>query len=85
MKTKKMNDSEIRISGIEALNRILGTSSAFRFLTLISREPTDYVQVSRRLYKSQTVDEIFNRASQNWETGKSRNTSSAGSDRETRK
>lgn len=78
MKTKKMNDSEIRISGIEVLNRVLGPSSAFRFLTLISREPTDYVQVSRRLYNNQTVDAIFSRASQNWDNAQAGNTSNAG-------
>lgn len=67
MKKKKiMNDAEIRISGIEALNKALGPTVAFRFLTLIQREPTDYVKISRRLYKGQTLDNIFDRAKKHW-------------------
>ncbi len=57
-----MTDNELRLSGIEVLNKALGATGAFRFLTLIHREPTDYVDVSRRLYDGQTVDEIFDRA-----------------------
>ncbi len=57
-----MDDSEIRIGGIEALNRALGPADALRFLSLLHREPTDYVEISRRLYEGQTVDEIFERA-----------------------
>ena len=63
---KLMNDVEIRIKGIEALNRALGPSAALRFLTLFHREPTDYVEISRRLYKGQTIEEIFERASKQW-------------------
>ncbi|MER3446948.1 MAG: hypothetical protein C4291_08945 [Candidatus Dadabacteria bacterium] len=61
-----MNDAEIRIIGIEALNKALGPTAAFRFLTLIQREPTDYVKISRRLYKGQTIDDIFDRAKKHW-------------------
>ena len=62
-----MTDQELRLSGIEALNKALGVSGALRFLTLIHREPTDYVKVSRRLYAGQTVDEIFDRAKSSWD------------------
>jgi len=61
-----MDDVEIRIKGIEALNQALGPSAALRFLTLLHREPTDYVEISRRLYAGQTVDEIFERAKKHW-------------------
>lgn len=61
-----MNDTELRINGIDALNKALGPAAALRFLTLIHREPTDYVEISRRLYERQTVDEIFARAKENW-------------------
>lgn len=62
-KTNKiMNDTELRIAGIEALTKVLGPASALRFLTLLHREPTDYVEISRRLYKGQTIEEIFQRA-----------------------
>lgn len=57
-----MNETDLRISGIDALNRALGVSGALRFLALIHREPTDYVKISRRLYEGQTTDDIFERA-----------------------
>jgi len=66
MKTKIMDDTEIRIKGIETLNKALGPSQALRFLTLLHRELTDYVKISRRLYKGQTIDEIFERAKKHW-------------------
>lgn len=61
-----MTDSELRVSGIEALNRALGATGALRFLGMIHRDPTDYVEVSRRIYQGQTVDEIFDRAKDQW-------------------
>ena len=66
MKIKVMNDTEIKLKGIEALNKSLGTTAALRFLTMLHREPTDYVSVSRRLYEGQSVDEIFVRAKKHW-------------------
>ena len=63
---KMMDDTEIRIKGIEVLNRALGTSSALRFLSLFHREPTNYVEISKRLYEGQTVEEIFERARKHW-------------------
>ncbi len=62
-----MDDTEIRLKGIEALQKSLGSAAALRFLTLLHREPTNYVEVSRRLYEGQTIDEIFARAKQNWQ------------------
>ena len=67
-KVKMMDDAEIRISGIEALNKALGPAAALRFLALFHREPTDYVEISRRLYEGQTVEEIFERAQKHWKT-----------------
>ena len=61
-----MDDAEIRISGIEALNKALGIAGALRFLTLLHRQQTDYVTVSERLYQGQTIDEIFERARDHW-------------------
>ena len=58
----KMTDTDVRLKGIDALNEALGHAGALRFLTLLHREPTDYVEISRRLYNGQTVDEIFDRA-----------------------
>ena len=61
-----LDDSELRIKGIEALNEALGPAEALRFLAMHHRDPTDYVEISRRLYAGQTVDEIFDRAKKNW-------------------
>ena len=65
-KARTMDDTEIRISGIEALNKALGPAAALRFLTLLHRESTDYVEISRRLYEGQTIEEIFERAREHW-------------------
>jgi hypothetical protein len=65
-RTETMSDNEIRMNGIEALNKALGPALALRFLSLLHREGTDYVTISRRLYDGQTVDEIFERAKKNW-------------------
>jgi hypothetical protein len=69
MKVQVLDDSEIRFKGIDALNKALGPSAALRFLTLFHRDRTDYVEISRRLYQNQTIDEIFERAEANWSKG----------------
>jgi hypothetical protein len=66
MKTKMMDDAEVRLKGIEVLNKNLGASAALRFLTLLQHAPTDYVRISKRLYEGQSVDEIFKRARRFW-------------------
>lgn len=66
MKTKTMDDTEIKFKGIEALNKTLGPTAALKFLTRFHHEPTDYVEISRRLYGKQTIDEIFKRAKKHW-------------------
>ncbi|NCO37444.1 MAG: hypothetical protein COZ06_11955 [Armatimonadetes bacterium CG_4_10_14_3_um_filter_66_18] len=59
-------DTELAITGIELLNRGLGATAALRFLSLLHRNPTDYVTVSRRLYEGQSIDEIVARARAQW-------------------
>jgi len=66
MATIKVTDTELKIKGIEVLNRDLGPVLALRFLSLLHREPTDYVDVSHRLYAGQNIDDIFDRAKQHW-------------------
>ena len=61
-----VNGTELWIKGIEALNRDLGPMLVLRFLSLICRESTDYVDVSRRLYAGQSIDGIFDRAEKQW-------------------
>ncbi len=65
-KRKKPDEAELRVLGIEALNKALGPAEALRFLALFHREPTDYVEISKKLYEGQTVEEIFERAKENW-------------------
>lgn len=61
IRAKTMDDAEIKFKGIEVLNKVLGTVAALRFLTLLHRDPTDYVEISQTLYKGQTIEEIFER------------------------
>ncbi len=64
--TNVLCDTDIKIKGIEALNKALGISGALKFLMLLHREPTNYVEISRHLYQNQSIDEIFARASAEW-------------------
>jgi hypothetical protein len=66
MQTKAMDDTEIKFKGIDALNRTLGPVAALRFLTMLHRERTDYIAISRKLYEGRTVEEIFERARKQW-------------------
>jgi hypothetical protein len=61
-----MSDTEVTLKGIEALQKSLGYAATWRFLSLVHGDATDYVKISQQLYQNQTVDEIYNRASQNW-------------------
>jgi hypothetical protein len=58
----EMDDAEIRARGLDALYRALGPARAHKFLGMFHREPTDYVEISRRLYEGQNIEEIFDRA-----------------------
>jgi hypothetical protein len=65
-RAKNMDDAEIKFRGIDALNKTLGPAAALRFLMMLHREPTDYVEISRKLYEGQTIEEIFERAREEW-------------------
>ncbi|MDJ0843575.1 hypothetical protein [Crocosphaera sp.] len=68
MKSKKMIDEqEILLKGIEALNQSLGITGALRFLSILQKNSTDYVEISQQLYQDQTIDDIFERANKNWQ------------------
>ncbi|MDJ0599165.1 MAG: hypothetical protein QNJ37_10045 [Crocosphaera sp.] len=67
MKSKQMiDDQEILLKGIEALNQSLGATGALRFLSILQKNSTDYVEISQQLYRDQTIDDIFERANENW-------------------
>ncbi len=65
-RARAMDEAELRVLGIDALNKALGPAEALRFLALFHREPTDYVEISRKLYEGQTVEEIFKRSREHW-------------------
>jgi hypothetical protein len=65
--TMAIDDAEVRFKGIIALNQALGPAGALRFLTLLHRDRTDYVEISQRLYEGQSIDEIFSRARKQWQ------------------
>jgi hypothetical protein len=44
----------------------LGPAEALRFLALFHREPTYYVEISKKLYEGQTIEEIIKRAKEHW-------------------
>jgi len=64
---QQLNDTELLVAGIEALSKALGAANAYRFMTLLHNETTDYVEISRRLYDGQSIDDIFARAKTQWE------------------
>jgi hypothetical protein len=45
---------------------MIGKKKALRFLALFHREPTDYVEVSKKFYENQSVEDIFKRAKEHW-------------------
>jgi hypothetical protein len=65
--TLAIDDAEVRFRGIAALNQALGPAAALRFLALLHREQTDYVEISQRLYEGQSIDDIFARAREQWQ------------------
>ena len=62
---QRLSDTMIE-AGIEALNKALGPVDAYRFMTLLHGERTDFVEISHRLYDGQSVDDIFARAKTRW-------------------
>lgn len=64
--TPTLNDAQLRVKALTTLKQELGMAATLRFLSLINQNPTDYVEISRQIYKGQELDEIFSRAKQNW-------------------
>ena len=53
-----ITDTEIKVTGIEALIAKLGVVEAERFISLIIREPFDYTKWQKELWKDKTIDQI---------------------------
>lgn len=67
MMMQRLSDTELKVTGIEALNKALGAADAYRFMTLLHNEKTDYVEISHRIYEGQSIDDIFARSKTQWE------------------
>lgn len=50
--TATIDDAEVRFKGIVALNEALGPVGALRFLTLLHRDRTDYVEIPASVRRS---------------------------------
>ena len=53
-----ITDSELKRKGIEALIKELGEVEAERFITLLMREPFDYTEWRKQLWKDKTVADL---------------------------
>lgn len=62
-----MTEMEIRIKGMDALIAALGEVDAERFVTLMLREPFDYTEWQRDLWKDKSIEEISRMATLNRE------------------
>ena len=58
------NDTLIRMEGMRALRRHMDIVETEKFITLIRREPFDYTEWRRDLWKGKSVDDILNAAEQ---------------------
>lgn len=56
------SDTLIRYEGMKLLREKLGPVESERFIALIQREPFDYTQWQRDLWKGKSVEELFNAA-----------------------
>jgi hypothetical protein len=53
-----LTDTEIKMTGVDALVAALGEVQAEKFIALIQREPFDYTQWRRTLWPDKSVEEI---------------------------
>ena len=54
-----MADAVLKRKGLDALSDTLGLVDAERFIALILREPFDYTEWQRDLYKGVSLDEFY--------------------------
>jgi hypothetical protein len=59
-----LTDTEIKVTGVDALVAALGEVQAEKFIALIQREPFDYTQWHRTLWPGKSVEEISRAAMQ---------------------
>ena len=52
-------DTVLKRNGLDVLSKALGLVDAERFISLILREPFDYTEWQRDLYKDVPLDEFY--------------------------
>ena len=53
-----LTDTEIKVTGVDALVTALGEVQAEKFIAMIQREPFDYTQWHRTLWPDKGIEEI---------------------------
>jgi len=53
-----LTDTEIKVTGVDALVAALGEVQTEKFIALIQREPFDYTQWHRTLWPNKSIEEI---------------------------
>ena len=53
-----LTDTEIKVTGVNALVAALGEVQTEKFIALIQREPFDYTQWRRSLWPDKSIEEI---------------------------
>ncbi len=53
-----LTDTEIKVTGVDALVAALGEVQTEKFIALIQREPFDYTQWHRNLWPDKSIEEI---------------------------
>jgi hypothetical protein len=56
-----MTDTVLKCKGMDALTQSLGMVDAERFISLMLREPFDYTEWQRELYKDVSLDDFYAR------------------------
>jgi hypothetical protein len=70
---KEIDETELKVNAIEALNKALGPLNAYKFLSSVSKDKTDYVKISRKIFEGMKVDEICKLGQIAWEKRHSKN------------
>jgi hypothetical protein len=64
-----LTDTEIKVTGVDALVAALGEVQPEKFIALIQREPFDYTEWHRTLWPNKSIEEISQAAMQQRRAG----------------
>ena len=64
-----LTDTEIKVTGVDALVTALGEVQAEKFIAMIQREPFDYTQWHRTLWPDKSIEEISQAAMKQRQAG----------------